>query len=693
MKKLILLCLLLLAVSITAAEFPGAPYIVRGAALTLIHSIQPQAPGMTPDAKVVLTSKPQQSPAFTAELKHGQEAFIGAAVMPKDKYFNFAGHTVLSCDVRNDSPYPMDVLLRIHSGPEVTKPTGRPEVGVYLMPGETKTLKVPLYAFRKDSKIQLMEKEYMQAKPFGMVSHPGLDAEHVTALIFWSMTPYLKRDSGSSRFSVSRFRFTDELAPNKAPLNDPAKFFPMIDRYGQYRHVEYPGKIHSDDELREYAKKEAASWKPRPADWNKYGGYNPGPTLKATGFFRTEKYNGKWYLVDPEGKLFFSLGISSITWWHGEHASGRDHYFERRPEYAPAVNRTVLRHIKEGSIIQWGTGFPYKVFEKRLDSWGVNTMGVWCNPDMMKKWKRPYTPVIMHFRKEGTFGHGARDGFDPAYANALRHEMTTNLGWTLNDPMCIGYFVTNEIYFGPEGTWAAQIMLKPASQPGKIVFRDFLKKRYGTVARLNKAWGKKYQSFDQFLTDPKAPVTPAGKQDLTEFSAILIKKFFEVSRKVIKECAPNHLFMGNRFQMSAGASYGYLAKLFPEYVDVASYNCYWLGLDHFAPQIPDLPVIISEFNIGGVEARGHFASGLAVSGFTPEERGEALRRYYESALRNPRIVGMCYFQFVEQPVCGRPGDGENLSLGVLDTTGRPYPEVVNTMRIVADEAIPYRMKN
>lgn len=692
MKQCIIFMLLLASAAIFAADFPGAPYLVRGASLRLRHSVEPQAPGETRDAKVTILSQKDQ-PSFTAELRHDQEDFIGAAIMPKQGYFDFNGHTVLSCDVQNDSEWPMDVLLRIHSGAEQAKPVGRPEVGVYLMPGETKTLKIPLYAFRKDCKIKLMPGEYMQAKPFGMEGSNGLDADHVTALIFWSMTPYLKRDKSSSRFTVSHFRFSDELAPNCAPLDDPAKYFPMIDRYGQYRHAEWPGKIHNDEELRACAKKEAASWQPRPADWDCYGGYKPGPTLRATGFFRTEKYQGKWYLVDPEGKLFFSLGIGSITWWHGEHIDGREHYFERKGEYAPAVKRMVLRHIKEGSIIQWGTGFPWEVFEKRLDSWGVNTMGVWCLMDQMKKWKRPYTPILMHFRNEGMFGIGARDGFDPAFVKALKEELTGSFGWTLNDPMCIGYFVTNEIYFGPEGTWAMQIIEKPSTQPGKGEFLKFLKERYSTVERLNRAWGKKYPKFDSFLYDIATPATQEGKRDLAEFSNILIRKFFEVSRNTIKECSPNHLFLGNRFQMSAGAAYGYVAKLFPEYVDVASYNCYWLGLDHFAPQIPDMPVMISEFNIGGVEARGHFASGLAVSGFTPEERGEALQRYYESALRNPRIVGMHYFQFVEQPVCGRPGDGENMSFGVLDTTGRPYPEVVKTMRVVADEAIPYRLNH
>ena len=32
------------------------------------------------------------------------------------KYFDFSGHTVLACDVKNDSKWPVDLLLKIHSG-------------------------------------------------------------------------------------------------------------------------------------------------------------------------------------------------------------------------------------------------------------------------------------------------------------------------------------------------------------------------------------------------------------------------------------------------------------------------------------------------------------------------------------------------------------------------------------------------
>lgn len=47
------------------------------------------------------------------------------------------------------------------------------------------------------------------------------------------------------------------------------------------------------------------------ADLDQYGGIR-GRAQKATGFFRTEKIDGRWWLVDPEGNLFLNKGIVAV---------------------------------------------------------------------------------------------------------------------------------------------------------------------------------------------------------------------------------------------------------------------------------------------------------------------------------------------------------------------------------------------
>ena len=46
---------------------------------------------------------------------------------------------------------------------------------------------------------------------------------------------------------------------------------------------------------------------------DRFGGWADGPKLNATGAFRTEKLDSKWWLVDPDGRLFFSLGVQAVN--------------------------------------------------------------------------------------------------------------------------------------------------------------------------------------------------------------------------------------------------------------------------------------------------------------------------------------------------------------------------------------------
>jgi DNA-binding transcriptional ArsR family regulator len=85
-------------------------------------------------------------------------------------------------------------------------------------------------------------------------------------------------------------------------------FFPFCDKYGQFVHSEWPGKIHSDGEL-VAARSVEADWLHSHAmspigDADRFGGCLAGTKLTATGKFRVEKTGGRWHLVDPDGYLF-----------------------------------------------------------------------------------------------------------------------------------------------------------------------------------------------------------------------------------------------------------------------------------------------------------------------------------------------------------------------------------------------------
>ncbi len=113
----------------------------------------------------------------------------------------------------------------------------------------------------------------------------------------------------------------------ESPERDPNFLKGIVDKYGQNAKKDFPIKVHSDKELKNIADSELkslAEYSLMP-DRSQYGGWKDGPKLKATGYFRKEKVNGKWALVDPEGYLFFSIGIANVRMANSTTYTGIDY--------------------------------------------------------------------------------------------------------------------------------------------------------------------------------------------------------------------------------------------------------------------------------------------------------------------------------------------------------------------------------
>ncbi|WP_111979266.1 beta-galactosidase [Algibacillus agarilyticus] len=106
----------------------------------------------------------------------------------------------------------------------------------------------------------------------------------------------------------------DNIRLRENPATDPNFLVGLSDKFGQSAKFDFPAKVKSDKHLKQLAQTELAQLeKEGPmADRSQYGGWKSGPKLKATGFFRTVKINGKWAMVDPEGHLFFSSALANI---------------------------------------------------------------------------------------------------------------------------------------------------------------------------------------------------------------------------------------------------------------------------------------------------------------------------------------------------------------------------------------------
>ncbi|CAB9493635.1 agarase [Alteromonas macleodii] len=113
----------------------------------------------------------------------------------------------------------------------------------------------------------------------------------------------------------------------KNPETNPLWLSKLVDMFGQSTRVDNNVKVTSNTELRERAQREAEALSSA-AVWNdrsQYGGWKKGPKQQGTGFFRTQKVNGQWWMVDPEGYLFFSHGPANVRMANTTTYTGMDY--------------------------------------------------------------------------------------------------------------------------------------------------------------------------------------------------------------------------------------------------------------------------------------------------------------------------------------------------------------------------------
>ena len=527
-----------------------------------------------------------------------------------------------------------------------------------------------------------------------------LDASKVVGVAVYINEPKLDWLWGVKRIVAHTGPTPDVAAWMRLP---PEKFFPFIDAYGQFKHKEWPGKTHSDDDLKKALETERADLAahPSPDGWNPYGGWAKGPRQKATGRFRVEKINSKWWMVDPEGCLWWSHGPVRVTSSSAvTPLDGRECYFTDLPKAdspfalfyttrdallwpyyeARGIQRTY-DFSSANAFRKYGADWRARYADlahQRLRSWGMNTIANSSDKGICLQRRTPYCD---RFELKSPDIEGAHLGwwkFKDPFHSEFRANFRRQLAQRkeeLDDPWCFGFFVDNEISWGNETALADWTLQSPATQPAKIEMIRRLKEKYGAIAQLNEAWKTGYNDWDALLQSQQKP-PPGAKDDCAAFTAVVTEAYFKNIRDEFKAVAPNTLYLGCRFAGSTKAAVQIGAK----YCDVISYNLYRHTLDDFKlPEGVDKPVMIGEFHFGALD-RGMFHPSL-IEVADQAARGKAYATYIASALRHPNIVGAHWHQFGEQPTTGR-FDGENLQNGLLDVCDTPYPETIAGIREV-----------
>jgi len=205
---------------------------------------------------------------------------------------------------------------------------------------------------------------------------------------------------------------TLEIRSLQLAKEDPGSDFlekkPVLDEFGQWAHADWPRKVKSRQQLEHELAEEEKTLKAGDFNYCDYGGFK-NTQAKATGFFRLEQVDGKWWFVDPHGHLFLSQSSNGLG---GRGAGGR-----------------------RGGNTNQEPGLAASRTKRRLDAWGFNTGAQGMN--------KPYVAYLRAPRGSNTF-LGLPDVYSREFAQGLDEAAASQCASRQSDPLLLGYFIGNE---------------------------------------------------------------------------------------------------------------------------------------------------------------------------------------------------------------------------------------------------------
>ena len=372
------------------------------------------------------------------------------------------------------------------------------------------------------------------------------------------------------------------------------------------------------------------------AQYDTYGGWMK-LQGKKTGFFHTEQINGRWWLVTPEGNVFFAKGVESID-------LGAD------------KNNPLPDPDKEAEKLA-----------AQLKSWNFNTTG-------SERRKLPGMPYAVNLDLASSSTKDlwllgiVPDYFSPEFSEAVERRAAELCPGLAQDPWLIGYYTDNEI------RWVPDIRSKES------VLEAFLKKAPDSPG---------YQKAIAFLKERGRTPETFTFDDISAFLEVAASEYGKIIYGAIKRNDKNHLILGSRFNSRAPIQ---LTRGLAPYYDVFSFNNY----EHRAPlyklteitSISGKPTMITEFSFKAMDSGLYNSIGAGEAVATQQDRADLFTNYVQDLARLPSCLGFYWFRYRDQPKEGAgtrsPGGmgGENSNYGLVKIDGTPWTILVNCMKEV-----------
>lgn len=370
---------------------------------------------------------------------------------------------------------------------------------------------------------------------------------------------------------------------------------------------------------------------------------NPGPPqpvipldapdfAEATGRFQLAKRNGRVSLIAPDGKPFFSLGVTHIV------AIG-----------APTGGEPNVMADRFGG--DW-TAMAAKTNEN-LRAWGYNSTG-YGTPRPLGK-LIPFAEGIHTADTSMYFGNkqfSYPDVFDPAWKEKVKETLRKKIEPLKDNPNLMG------VYWTDMPLWD----LKYGQRSGKTNWVEAMK------ALPEEAPGR--QRYETFLAEQ------GDKAIDEEFLRLIARNYYKVLGEETRRLAPDSIIFGERYGPNITPSF--VIEEAAPWIDAVAVQPYGntfnvRDFDRIHRASGGKGILICDHNIS-FPTKEH-PKTMWTQLPTPEEVAQTHAKYVNDALSKPYILGYHRCQYIDrfQSHLGV------LKQGVLKADGNPYEELVELL--------------
>lgn len=398
-------------------------------------------------------------------------------------------------------------------------------------------------------------------------------------------------------------------------------------------------------------------------------------------FIRVESKEGVWWLIEPEGRKFISIGLNHVD---PLLMTGPYNVERTLNKYGQDfINSDGTLNFNSQGIKRW-----YDQVKKDFDDWNFNTFG-YHNTLPSKTYSKDYY-YIQPITLENVSYHYVDfpDVFSNRFQKDVENEVRQVCSLHKNEKNLIGYAFMDlpafeagniELATTSANSRASRIFLKllkqkqgffkespdlihpivnayrslPLGSAGKKEWIRILQTHYGDPETAANVYNLKLTSWKQLEETTEWPVSNQIKntiRDSTEMLTSIYNQYYFLHYTLIKKYDPNHMILGDKLNGNKGIIDEFVFPILKKYVDIIFIESF----SHFEKQVDLLkeiyektrkPILIGDASFSVLQSNQIYCRGIHCE--SQEQVGKNYYSFMKSLMSLPFMIGWHHCGYIE----------------------------------------------